>query len=486
MESFSSFLITKKFPSIKTIRTIISGPFTALSTAIYGLFFALCVTVYVLLIVINNHFLITVPARGGTLTEGVIGAPHNINPLLAATPTDKRLTALVYTTLNTITKDSTVSPDGKIYTVELMPNLRFDDNKPLTSADVVFTVQKMQDSTISQNSDYWQNISVENPDATTVVFTLPAADTSFGSRLAFGILPQHIWQNIDDSVFATAPQNLHPVGAGPFKVADVIYENNIPASVILKRNTRTIGHPALLKSLTIESFANQAALVTAINARDIDFSYSVSPDALVTTPLISRMKIQSVPTAQTVSLYHSKSDTVLANPMTIASLSQIIDKNAIIATVQHGYGISPESTSGSSDEITANSVANTSTKKLSINRFSIAVENDPSLLLAAETLVEQLAQQGITVSVRAFDPGSFQKNVAAGAFTIFLARNNDWPIPAQYSIALPLYTESVPYVFTKDTHTSIIANTLASPTAEYDDVTNWYTHTDKLWKIHFK
>ncbi len=477
MESFSSFFITKKIPSRSTLRALLRGPLTGLGAAVYGLFFAICATIFMLIITINNHFLTVVPARGGTLTEGVIGSPRYINPLLATTPTDQRLTALVYGSLMSTQSDGSivpsianqysVSPDGMTYTVDLRPKLRFDDGKPLTSADVLFTVQKMQDNTVSKVSNYWQNISVDTPDAATVVFTLPAPDTTFISHLTFGILPQHIWQTISDQTFETVPQNLAPIGAGPFKVSKVSYQNSIAMTVTLKRNTYAAGTPSLLKSLVIQSFANQNELIDALNSRAVNFSYSATPDGLTQTPLGSRLQVQSIPTAKTVALYRSSSDTALSNTTVVATLNQIIDKNAIIATVQHGYG-------------TLDGDIGT-TKKITIKGFSIAVENDPSLLLAAQTLAQQLSQYGVVVSIKAFDPGTFQQSITAGTFSLFLARSNDHSIPSNYSVVLPLYTESLPYVFTTNTHT-IIPATFTSVDMEYSSVSDWYTNTDKLWK----
>jgi ABC-type transport system substrate-binding protein len=485
MESFSSFFITKKFPSRSTLRTILRGPLTTLGIVVYGIFFALCAAVYILILAVNSKYLVTVPARGGTLTEGVIGAPHFINPVLASTATDKRLVSLVYGSLmkvgtdNTIdpflAKDYTVSPDGMQFTVTLLPSLRFDDGKPLTSADVAFTVQKLQNSTISHEADYWQHIGTEAPDAETVVFTLPAPDTTFISHLTFGIMAEHQWKDIDDESFATAKQNFHPVGAGPFKISDVNYSGDVPSEVILKRNSKYIGTAAMLSSIVIKSYANQDLLIAGLNSKDVDFSYSVSPEGLTVQPLAKSLQVWPIPTEQTVALYHSAKDTILSNPATTLQLSQLIDKNAIIATVQHGYG-TPLG-------VPAKTIANTdsSTRKIGISGFSIAVENDPSLLLAAQTLASQLQRYGISVSVRAFDPGMFQQYVSSGTFSLFLARSNDQQIPSTYTSILPLYTESVPYVFTTTTHT-IIPDTLSSPLMEYSNVTDWYTNTDRLWK----
>ena len=44
---------------------------------------------------VNDQFLVTVPARGGSLTEGVIGAPRFVNPLLAVSQADHDLTEIM-------------------------------------------------------------------------------------------------------------------------------------------------------------------------------------------------------------------------------------------------------------------------------------------------------------------------------------------------------------------------------------------------------
>jgi ABC-type transport system substrate-binding protein len=465
MASFLSFLITKKIPSRKTFTMLMAGPLTTVTLLLYALFFSIGVTIFVLLVVTNNHFLITIPARGGNLTEGVIGAPHFINPLLATTPTDKRLVALVYSNIEKAIDSYAVSPDGTLYTVTLLPNLRFSDGTALTSDDVAFTVQKMQNVMLSHDSDYWQSIAVESPNPQTVVFTLPTADTTFLAHLHFSIMPKHVWQNIADESWTTAKQNLAPVGSGPFRVSNVTYQNGIPASVILRRNTYAIGGSPLLRTLTLSSFANQSDLLYAVNTSSIDFSYSLTADTI--KKVSPTLPIQAVPTIRTISIYRANTDTTLSNPSTIASLNQLIDKNAIIATVLNGYG-TPTG-------------APVHTSQKTVPAFSLAVENDPSVLLAAQTMAQQLQQSGITISIKAYDPGRFQKSITAGTVSLFLARNTDITIPSRYSVALSLYQESQPYVFTPAAHT-IIPATLDSPAAEYQQVTDWYTDTDKLWK----
>jgi peptide/nickel transport system substrate-binding protein len=470
--SFPSFLTTKKIPSRKTLRHILSGPLTGLKVLVYGLFVALCVLVFILLIKLNERILVTVPARGGNLTEGVIGAPHFINPLLATTDTDARLVTLVYGNLNSEMANYTVSPDGTVYTITLMPGIRFSDGTALTSDDVVFTVEKMQDANISSVSDYWQNIAVENPDDETVVFTLPAPDTSFLSHLLFPVMPKHIWANVSDQSFESAKQNLKAVGAGPFAVSDIDYSNGLPTTVVLSRNKYYFTQKPLLNTLTIASFANQSDLFNALQSGSVDFSYSLSPDLAAKVTQGTDLQTAQIATGSMVSIYRSPADTVLGNATAVATINNLIDKNAIIDTVLNGYGTPL-------GDLSHTAVNPTAVKK--IPSISLAVENDPSLLLAAQTLAGQLQDVGISVSVKAFDPGTFQENVNAGNYSLFLGQNTDMDIPQEYSVVLPLYAENEPYIFNTNTHTTV-PDTVESPTMEYSNVTDWYSHTDKLWK----
>src|SRR6478735_3644510 len=52
-----------------------------------------------LLYLLNAALVVPTPARGGSLTEGIIGSPRFINPVLAVSDADRDLTTLVYSGL---------------------------------------------------------------------------------------------------------------------------------------------------------------------------------------------------------------------------------------------------------------------------------------------------------------------------------------------------------------------------------------------------
>ena len=116
------------------------------------------VTAFTLLYTLNERLLVGVPAHGGVHTEGVVGTPRFINPLLALSDADKDLTSLVYSGLMRrdpngnlipdLAQSYTVSPDGLTYTFVLKNNAYFQDNKKVTAADVVYTINAAKDPAI--------------------------------------------------------------------------------------------------------------------------------------------------------------------------------------------------------------------------------------------------------------------------------------------------------------------------------------------------
>ena len=181
---------------------------------------------------LEQVLLVQVPAYGGSLTEGEVGSPQFINPLLAISDADRDLSELTYAglmglsgtgSLVTVLAESyAVSADGKSYTFILRKNAVFSDGTPVTANDVVFTVQKAQDAAL-KSPEYadWSGVSVMAVDAHTVQFTLAKPYAPFLGLTTLGILPARLWQNISDGEFPFSTLETGPVGAGPFKVASI-------------------------------------------------------------------------------------------------------------------------------------------------------------------------------------------------------------------------------------------------------------------------
>ena len=79
----------------KIIETI--GVFSTTEKVIfYALIIIFSISSIFLYRAINERFLIEVPLQGGSITEGVIGSPRFINPVLATSKADQDLNILIY------------------------------------------------------------------------------------------------------------------------------------------------------------------------------------------------------------------------------------------------------------------------------------------------------------------------------------------------------------------------------------------------------
>ncbi len=164
---------------------------------------------------------------GGIYSEGILGDFTTANPIYAAGPVDDTLSKLVFSSLLTYNSNNqlvgdlasgwSVNSTGKIYTVTLRPNLTWQDGKPLTAADVVFTYKTIQDpDSQSDLNSSWQDVVVKEVNPTTVTFTLSNPLDSFPYSLTNGIIPQHILGNVAPSELRSSKFNTQPIGSGPF------------------------------------------------------------------------------------------------------------------------------------------------------------------------------------------------------------------------------------------------------------------------------
>ena len=244
-------------------------------------------------IALERSFMVTIPAQGGVLTEGIVGTPRFINPLLALSDADRDLTALVYAGLMGIDGEGelvpvlaesySISEDGTEYTFILRENAKFSNNTPVTADDVVFTVEKAQDPSLrSPELANWANIRAESLDARTVRFTLPKPYAPFIVDTTLGILPADKWRNVPADEFSFSPLMIQPIGAGPFTVSKVLRDKDGGIISMDLRASKTFapGRP-YLDMIRITFYGDAQELMTAYERGAVETAYGIPvPDAL--------------------------------------------------------------------------------------------------------------------------------------------------------------------------------------------------------------
>jgi peptide/nickel transport system substrate-binding protein len=424
--------------------------FSLTEKALFGLFSAiLAASAFALLFQVNKLFLVEVPDYGGTLTEGVLGTPRFINPLLAASDVDKDLTALVYSGLLKTDSDGdlvpdlaasySISDDSLMYTFTLKDDAYFSDGTKVTADDVVFTVEKAQDDALkSPRQASFAGVKVEKIDEKTVAFSLKQPYAPFIQNLTMGILPLHIWKNVSNEEFPYSQFNTKPIGSGPYEVDAISYTSSgLPSEYRLKAFSKyALGEP-YITNIVLKSYQSESDEIAAYKSGKIDSLHSISPKDLPSVKLADdAVALSPLPRIFGV-FFNQNVQPIFVNKEVRQALDAATDKQAVIDTVLQGYGIVidgpvPAATAPASDGLTederiaqAKSILEKAGWKLNEDgiyqkkdktgtqtlSFSISTGNATELKDAAYLLQRQWQAIGANVEVKVFEIGDLNQNV---------------------------------------------------------------------------
>ncbi|WP_298922431.1 peptide ABC transporter substrate-binding protein [uncultured Bosea sp.] len=177
---------------------------------------------------------------GGPLKVLLWQAPTLLNPHFASGTKDQIASRIFYEPLAGWDKEGNLFPqlaaevpskangglseDGKVVTWKLKQGVKWHDGKPFTADDVVFTWEYAKDpATAAYTTGSYKDIKVEkvNDHAIKVIFAQPTpfwADPFVGT--VGQILPKHRFADYVGAKSREAPDNLKPVGTGPYKFVE--------------------------------------------------------------------------------------------------------------------------------------------------------------------------------------------------------------------------------------------------------------------------
>ncbi|HMZ06408.1 MAG TPA: peptide ABC transporter substrate-binding protein [Anaerolineales bacterium] len=228
---------------------------------------------------------ITLPeaAPGGIYTEALIGSMGRLNPMLDwNNQADRDVDRLIFSGL--IKFDSRglpqpdlaeswgVSADGMIYNFTLRPNARWHDGQPVTSDDVLFTIEviKSAGSLFPQDiKDLWSQIEIKRLDDRTFQFKLPEPFAPFLDYATFGVLPKHILESIPADQLPTAEFNLKPIGTGPYVFDSLQTGNGQITGVVLNANPDYYMGPPFIEQIVFRYYPNSATALDAYQQGEV-------------------------------------------------------------------------------------------------------------------------------------------------------------------------------------------------------------------------
>lgn len=184
------------------------------------------------------------PRRGGTVVVAVNADPGAMNPAITTAGGTHNVTDQLFNGLVGLDDNLNPVPElaaswevlegGKVYTFKLVPNVKWHDGVPFTSADVKFTFEQALLKFHARTKAALESAlaGIETPDDGTVIFRFKQPYGSLLQRLDVveaPIIAKHIYEGkeVDKD-----PANLKPIGTGPFRFVEYVKGDH----VTLERN----------------------------------------------------------------------------------------------------------------------------------------------------------------------------------------------------------------------------------------------------------
>lgn len=299
-----------------------------------------------------RSFTVSTPAVGGIYTEGMIGAPTHLNPLLSqTTEVDADLVSMIYSSLFSyndageivpdVAENLEVSEDGKTYTVHMKHGVKWHDGRDVTADDVLFTMRLLQDPAYrSPLRANWQGVDVSKQDDFTVVFSLKKAYFDFPENLIVGILPKHVWEGISPDRFPLADANLNPIGSGPYRSENFKKDSNgAILSYELRAFPNYFGGAPYIQKLLFYFYGSEDALLDAYDRREVQGMSNMSPEKFSTIDGRKDMVVHQMTQPRVFAVFlNEKKNAALADEAVRRALSLSTDREKIVREVLHGYG----------------------------------------------------------------------------------------------------------------------------------------------------
>ena len=233
-------------------------------------------------------------APGGIYTEALIGSMGRLNPMFDwNNSADRDINRLIFSGLMRFDSHGLPqpdlaeawgnSPDGTLYNFSIRPSAVWHDGQPVTTDDVIFTIEliKSAGSLFPQDiKDLWSQIEVKRLDDKTLQFRLPEPFAPFLDYATFGVLPKHLLGTVPADQLANAEFNLHPIGTGPYKFDRLLTSAGHISGVALTANEDYYLPAPFIEQVVFRFYPNSAAAFDAYQQGEVLGVSQITNDVL--------------------------------------------------------------------------------------------------------------------------------------------------------------------------------------------------------------
>lgn len=292
------------------------------------------------------------PKKGGTLVVGMEAEISSFDPaVMTGTSTFRPVSSMFDMLVNLYGTSSSLQPDiaaswdvaqdAQSVTMKLQPNIKFHDGTDLNADAVIFSFERMLDT----SNQYYFGPYAFPPffyptyktatavDPLTVKFELTQPDATFLSALAWntGAIVSPTAAKAAGKDFSTKP-----VGAGPFKF--VSWDKNVKTT--MARYDNYWNGPAYLDQIIWKPIVEEAARFNQLLSGEVDFIVSIDPQFVPQVQSSSNLQLIQGPSLHTWWVYLNTHEEHLKDKRVRQALNYAIDKDSLIKNVLHDTAVS--------------------------------------------------------------------------------------------------------------------------------------------------
>jgi peptide/nickel transport system substrate-binding protein len=280
------------------------------------------------------------PKKGGRIrVAGATAAiTDTLDPSKMSNQTDYCRGTMLYNGLTSLDGSLTPQPalaesfdtkDAKVWVFKLRKDVKFHDGKPLTPADVVFSVMRHKDAATASKAkalaDQIDTVKASGANEVTVTLSAPNADLPV-------ILGTFHFMIVKDGTtdFSTG------IGTGPYKLKE--FKPGVRSIAVRNEAYWKPGKP-YLDEIEFVGIGDEGARVNALLSGDLDLVASVNPRSVDRIKGTAGFSVFSTQSGQYSDLIMRKDVGPGTNPDFILAMKHLIDREQIRKSVALGHAV---------------------------------------------------------------------------------------------------------------------------------------------------
>ena len=296
------------------------------------------------------------PVQGGVYTEALVGNIQRLNPLLdSANNVDRDINRLLFSGIvkfdsrgipqPDLAESVGVSKDGVLYNIKLKPDMVWHDGQPLTTEDVLFTINLIQNGGefIAEDvKNLWAAVEVNLFDDLNMQIILPEPYAPFMDYLTFGLVPQHLFEGMSIEEIAESPLNLEPVGSGPYRFNELLLTDSFVSGIRLVAFDGYAGEKPFLQEVIFRFYPDSNSAFQAYQQGLVQGIGEIPPSLIETALLDDSLNVFTgrLPQVSLVLLNLKETTVPFFQEADIRNALLLgINRNAIVANQFNGQAI---------------------------------------------------------------------------------------------------------------------------------------------------